>query len=210
MSRIESAPDAHTFHIVHPRGVPFNTLIASAASPLNVPLVPYPEWLSRLTEAHKSQSFSATELERAPEANPALRLFSFFQSARVGPDWEPLGVARLDTARAVRVSNILAKDAKPLGEENVRKWMSAWRASGFLPPQAKEATARTEKAASAQDAAATAPTTSASTNQLSASTVIKGAGMILMASRFGFLLALLSSLYLLYSYSYISMGSVSR
>jgi hypothetical protein len=31
-----------------------------------------------------------------------------------------------------------------------------------------------------------------------------------MASRFGFLLVLLSSLYLLYSYSYISMGSVSR
>jgi hypothetical protein len=208
MSRIiDSAPDAHTFHIVHPRGVPFNTLIASAASSLNVPLVPYPEWLSRLTEAHNSQSFSASELERAQEANPALALFSFFQSARVGPDWEPLGVARLDTARAVRVSNILAKDAKPLGEENVRKWMSAWRASGFLPPHAEEAAARTEKAASKPDATAVALTTLASTGQLSASMVIKEVGV---ASRFGILVALLSSLYLLYSYSYTSMGGVPR
>jgi hypothetical protein len=210
MSRINSAPDAHTFHIVHPRGVPFNTLIASTASSLNVPLVPYPEWLSKLTEAHKSQSFSATELERAQEANPALALFSFFQSARVGPEWEPLGVARLDTARAIRVSNILAKGAKPLGEENVRKWMSAWRASGFLPPQAEEAAPRAEKAASAQDAAAAALTTSASLGQLSASTVIKGAGVILVASRFGFLLTLFSSLYLLYSYHNIFIGSVPR
>jgi hypothetical protein len=208
MSRIiDSAPDAHTFHIVHPRGVPFNTLIASAASSLNVPLVPYPEWLSRLTEAHNSQSFSAPELERAQEANPALALFSFFRSARVGPYWEPLGVARLDTARAVRVSNILAKDAKPLGEENVRKWMSAWRASGFIPPQAEEAAARTETAVSKQDAAAVALTTLASTGQLSASMVIKEVGV---ASRFGILVALLSSLYLLYSYSYTSTGGVPR
>jgi hypothetical protein len=204
MSRIDPVPNAHTFHIVHPRGVPFNALIASAASLLNVPLVPYPEWLSRLSEAHKSQSFSATELERAPAANPALRLFSFFRSARTGLEWEPLGVARLDTTRSVRVSNVLAKGAKPLGEENVRKWMSAWRAGGFLPPQAEETVADTKNAeirVSGQDAAAAVLATFVSTSQLDALTVLKGAGVVLMASRFGFLVVLISSLQLLFARS---------
>jgi len=113
MSRLDPAPDAHTLHIVHPRGVPFKSLIASAASLLDVPLVPYAEWLSRLSEAHKShQSLSAAELEKAQAANPALRLFGFFQSARIGPEWEPLSVARLDAARAVRVTRVLAKGAR--------------------------------------------------------------------------------------------------
>jgi alkylhydroperoxidase family enzyme len=202
MSQMDPVPDAHTFHIVHPRGVPFNALIASAASSLNVPLVTYPEWLSRLSEAHQSRSFSATELERAHAANPALRLFSFFQSARTGPEWEPLSVARLDTACAVRVSKVLAKGVKPLGEENVRKWMSAWRASGFLPPQAEEVVALTEKAvirASARDATAVVLATSGSTGRLNALTVLKGASVVWLASRFGFLVVFLSILQLLYS-----------
>src|SRR6266852_5906907 len=120
MSRIDPAPDAHTLHIVHPRGVPFNTLIASAASSLNVPLVPYSEWFSKLSEEHKTQSYSETNLEKAQVTNPALRLLGFFQSARIGPEWEPIGVARLETKRAVCVSKVLAEGAKPLDEENVR------------------------------------------------------------------------------------------
>ena len=56
LSHTYPTPDAHTFHVVHPRGVPFNILIGSAASCLNVPLVPFPEWLSKLSEAHKAQS----------------------------------------------------------------------------------------------------------------------------------------------------------
>jgi hypothetical protein len=136
ISRVDLQPGAHTLHVAHPRGVPFNSLIAPVASSLCVPLVPYHDWLTKLATAHKTaQSYSASELEQAQAANPALRLFSFFQSARTGLEWEPLGVARLDTARAIRVSSVLAEGAKPLGEENVWKWLSAWRASQFLPPQ---------------------------------------------------------------------------
>jgi hypothetical protein len=201
MSRLDPAPEAHTLHVVHPRGVPFQSLIASAASLLNVPLVSYAEWLSKLSsEAHKSQSLSAAELEKAQAANPALRLFSFFQSARIGPEWEPLSVARLDTARAVRVSRMLAKNAKPLGEDNVRKWISEWRAAGFLPRQVDEVV-RIEKSAirvSAQDAATVVLATAMST-PVDASTVLKGAAVVMMASRFGFLVVALGTLQLLSS-----------
>jgi hypothetical protein len=205
MSRIDPVPGAHTLHIVHPRGVPFNALIASAASSFNVPLVPYTEWLSKLSEEHKSQSYSATNLEKAQSTNPALRLFSFFQSARIGPEWEPLSVARLDTTRAVRVSSVLAEGAKPLGEENVRKWLGAWRASGFLPPARKEAVAHLEKSevqvsVSAPKAARSGLIASLRANGLIVSTLFKGVGILLIGYKFGFLVAFFASLRMLYSY----------
>lgn len=205
MSCISPAPDAHTLHIVHPRGVPFNALIASAASSLNVPLVPYTEWLSKLSEEHKSQSLSATNLEKAQSTNPALRLFSFFQSARIGPEWEPLSVARLDTTRAVRVSSVLAGGAKPLGVENVRRWLGAWRASGFLPPERKEEVAHLEKSDTQVSVSPPKATSSGLARSLQADglgvlTLLKGVGIILIAYKFGFLVALFASLRMLYSY----------
>ena len=138
IAHIDPTPDAHTFHVVHPRGVSFNALIALAASWLGVSLVPFPEWLSRLAEERKARS----DLDRSQADNPALRLFGFYGSARTGPEWEALGLARVDTSRAVRVSKVLAVDAKPLGEENVWKWLSAWSSSGFLPPNRKKSMAR--------------------------------------------------------------------
>jgi len=202
MSRIDPAPDAHTFHIVHPRGVPFNALIASAASSLNVPLVPYTEWLSKLSEEHKAQSYSDANLEKAQAGNPALRLFGFFQSARNGPEWEPIGVARLDTTRAVRVSNVLAEGAKPLGEENVRKWLGAWRASGFLPPEQKKVVARPEKSiqVSTLEAATAGLATYLPADVFNGSTLFKGAAVVFMASKFGFFMVFFASLRLLYAY----------
>lgn len=205
MSRIDPTPDAHTLHIVHPRGVPFNTLMASAASSLNVPLVPYSEWLSKLSEEHKTQTHSETNLEKAQASNPALRLFGFYQSARIGPEWEPLGVARLETKRAVRVSNVLAEGVKPLDEENVRKWLGSWRASGFLPPEQKEARAGLKKSdektgiqVSAPEATEAGPATSLPGFKMVA--LLKGAGILLLAYKFGFLVALVASLRMLYSY----------
>ncbi|KAH9955362.1 acetyl-CoA synthetase-like protein [Russula dissimulans] len=184
MARISPPPGAHTLHVVHPRGVPFNALIASAASSLDVPLVPYPEWLSRLSQEHKAQSYSAANLEKAQAENPALRLFSFYQSVRTGPEWEPLGVARLDTTRGVQVSRVLAKGAKPLGEENVRKWLSTWRASGFLPLEVSRPVIATAGSGVSLPAE-----------------VLKGAGLVLMASQFGFLTVVLASLGMVYSYA---------
>ncbi|KAI9433075.1 acetyl-CoA synthetase-like protein [Lactarius indigo] len=202
MSRVDTHPGAHTLHVAHPRGVPFNTLIAPVASALNVPLVPYPDWLSKLAEAHKaSQSYSAAELERAQVANPALRLFSFFLSARTGPEWEPIGVARLDTARAVRVSSVLAEGARPLGEENVWKWMSAWRASRFLPPQGMEVIPRSEKSAVRLSVQEAATAVLAASPPISGSAVVKGAAVVFMASRFGFLTVVFGVLHLLSSQS---------
>jgi hypothetical protein len=138
ISHIDPTPNAHTFHVVHPRGASFNALISFVASWLEVPLRPFPEWFAKLSEDHKAQS----GLKKPRADNPALRIFSYFDSAPIGPEWEPIGTARLDTSRAVRVSKVLAEGAKPLGEENVRKWLGAWSSSGFLPPKRRKPEAR--------------------------------------------------------------------
>ena len=141
LSHIDPTPNAHTFHVVHPRGVSFNFLIGLVASWLQVPLCPFPEWLSKLSEEHEAHR-QCDELKRSQADSPALRLFRLYEYAPIGPEWEPLGNARLDTSRAVRVSKVLAEGAKPLGEENVRKWLGAWTSSGFLPPKRKKVVAR--------------------------------------------------------------------
>ena len=140
ITHIDSTPNAHTFHVVHPRGVSFNLLIGLAASWLDVPLCPFSEWLSKLSEANKAQY--DLPVKRSQADNPALRIFGFYKYAPIGPEWEPLGIARLDTSRAVRVSKVLAEGAKPLGEENARKWLDAWTSNGFLPPKWKKSVAR--------------------------------------------------------------------
>lgn len=175
--------------------------MSSAAFSLNVPLVPFTEWLSKLSEEHKAQSNSDANLEKAQARNPALRLFSFYQSVRTGPEWEPLGVARLDTARAIRVSKMLAEGAKPLGEENVRKWLSAWRSSGFLPPERKKTMVRTERSfqLSTLEAATAGLATSLPAILFDGSTLLKGAVAVYMASKFGFLMVFFGSLQLLYA-----------
>ena len=202
ISHIDPTPDAHTFHVVHPRGVPFNALIGSAARSLNVPLVPFPEWLSRLTEEqHKSQwSRLDANLERMQASNPALRLFSFYDTARTGPEWEPLRAARLDASRAMCVSKVLAEGAKPLGEENVRRWLAAWRSSGFLPAQRKKTVAHIEKSdeVSAPEAETPVLVTSLRTAMFDVLTVLKGVTDV--ASKFGFLIVLFGFLRLLYVY----------
>lgn len=119
-----------TLHIVHPRGVPYTSLITPIAKQFEVPLVSYHDWVQALENDLVDTSISEVEhLER----NPALRLLDFFRAARVGPEWEPVAVARLSTEKAVQVSETLREKAPQLGEENVKKWLSAWRAIGFLP-----------------------------------------------------------------------------
>jgi hypothetical protein len=124
---------------------------------------------------------------------------------RIGPEWEPLGVARLETKRAVRVSKVLPEGVKPLDEENVRKWLCSWRASGFLPTEQKEAVIGLEKSDEKTGIQVSTPevTEAGPANSLTAFkmvTLLKEAGILLLAYKFGFLVAFFASLRMLYSY----------
>ncbi|TFY80855.1 hypothetical protein EWM64_g3157 [Hericium alpestre] len=125
-----SKSNEQTLHIAHPRAVPFTSLIGPIAKELGVPLVSWDQWLGTLEDSMNDTSVSLVE---QMQRNPALRLIDFYRAVRVGPNWEPVGVARLGTDKAVSVSETLRERAAPLGAENARKWVSAWRKSRFLP-----------------------------------------------------------------------------
>ena len=122
-------------HLVHPRPVPFRTLIAPIAAALSVPLVPYATWLRALEASLADDSDSEVDAMRA---NPALRLLDFFRAqtseteGRVLEGKEPMGVVRLATDVGERTSAELAR-MPPLDAKTSMAWVAAWRKSGFLP-----------------------------------------------------------------------------
>ncbi|KAM5543804.1 hypothetical protein V8D89_002421 [Ganoderma adspersum] len=117
---------ARTLHLVHPRPVPWKTIIAPIAEELGVLLVPYSEWLTGLEQC--AAEGSAGEVD-AMRANPALRLLDFFRAQ--GTACSEPGV-RLSTTRAEQSSGELARMPE-LTPEDAKRWVAAWRASGFLP-----------------------------------------------------------------------------
>ncbi|KAI0332192.1 acetyl-CoA synthetase-like protein [Cubamyces sp. BRFM 1775] len=116
-------------HLVHPRPVPWRTVIAPIAAELQVPLVPYETWLSAL-EASTRGMADATEVELM-KANPALRIVDFFRHLKQSPDHEPLGMVYLSSEKATKVSGTLTR-MPALDAGRARKWLAAWKKSGFL------------------------------------------------------------------------------
>ncbi len=117
-------------HLVHSRPTPWHTVIAPIAQALNVPLVPYPQWLSALQSS--VESGSAEEVE-AMKRNPALRILPFFkaQGEHQTPDREPMGLVYLSTANAAKVSKAFTQMPQ-LDAERAVRWVEAWKKSGFL------------------------------------------------------------------------------
>ena len=125
-------------NLVHPRPVPWNAVMSHFSKYLNIPIVPFSEWMSSLSSAHAELDQKATDPGAVKEilsTNPALRLLNFFEKGQErlnNPFVEPMGIARLECGNAVRDSKTLAS-TRQIGEDNVRAWVSFWKGSGFLP-----------------------------------------------------------------------------
>lgn len=113
-------------HLVHPRPVKSKAIMEPIASELGVPLVPYPEWLSKLEEC--ARDGSADEVD-GMRANPALRLLDFFRAQHDGGSSNPR--PRSSTAKAEKASQELAR-MRELSEEDAKRWVATWHVSGFL------------------------------------------------------------------------------
>jgi len=121
-------------HLVNPNTVPWKAFLEPLAHAMDVPLVPYEQWLHALGECLKDTSL--TEVEHL-ERNPALRLLDFYRGLRVDEELEPLGLVRLDTTKSVQVAPSLLE--MPLSEVLAERWMTWWRSSGFIPAAAEKA-----------------------------------------------------------------------
>ncbi|EJC99103.1 acetyl-CoA synthetase-like protein [Fomitiporia mediterranea MF3/22] len=120
-------------NIVHPRPVSWSSVISTVSEILGIPVVPYTDWLHLLEKAAKSTPSDSTSLEAAHRSNPALRLLSFFQGSSDVPDEykEALRFPRMTCEKATAASQAMQK-AKPLGEEDAKRWIESWRRSEFL------------------------------------------------------------------------------
>lgn len=121
-------------HLAHPRPVAWNTLIKPISAQLGVPLVSYAEWLGALEKSASAVAGCPDEVDRVA-ANPALQFLWFFKgqivAEREGMDREPMGIVKLSTEKATRVSETLAS-LPPLDEACAVSWVTSWRAAGFL------------------------------------------------------------------------------
>lgn len=126
---------ATVMHLAHPHPVAWGTLFRQAAHALDVPLVPYSEWVDRLTKSAEELDTEATV--QLTERSPALRILDFFQACSVFTDTEEgreaMGLRRLALDRACGASTTLAGlKSSPVGGEDVKSWIAYWRAVGFF------------------------------------------------------------------------------
>lgn len=128
-----------TLHVVHPRPVTWNSVAQRLAYFINVPLVPYTEWVAKLQE-----SLTADGSSRQSSMNPALKLMDFFRLGLevpevLRPTKECMGLlpkVALDKSRLA--SKTLSNEAIPqVNDIDVERWVRHWRDIGFLPRTVK-------------------------------------------------------------------------
>lgn len=101
-----------------PRPVTWMGIFQPVAEILGVPLVSVSEWMEKLRE-------SARSAENGEGHESAHNLTEFFEAA-LSAKGTPFA-----TEKAVRASRSLA-ESKPLGKEDVLRWLSFWESVGFL------------------------------------------------------------------------------
>jgi hypothetical protein len=107
------------------------SIIQHISDALNVPVVPYNEWLARL------EASPATD--EALHRNPALHLVGFYRvsappSDEKGiQDREAMGMAMYETKKTVSDAPSLRPQTLPqLGKYDVNLWIGYWRSKGVL------------------------------------------------------------------------------
>jgi hypothetical protein len=128
---------AEIVHLVHPRPVLWSTVFETLSISLDIPLVPYAEWLAGLEKSKQALATASAEVEaRAIGNNPALRLMEFFRGASmdIDPSKEGMGLCSLSVDQAKRASQTLRdENLRQLGVEDVNQWLGYWKRTGSLP-----------------------------------------------------------------------------
>lgn len=108
--------------LVHPNPISWNTVFSRFSELLNVPLVPYAEWLQKLESQLNVQG---SDLH-------ALRLLNMYKNIKLesGFDVEAT-LANVADDNAKNGSSSL-KNAAKLTVEDADRWMGYWKSTGFL------------------------------------------------------------------------------
>lgn len=123
-------------HLEHPRPVHWNSIIRPISKALQLPLVPYKDWLARLEDSGRTLRTPA-DIAEAKHRNPAWTLIHLFRRVHVNRSEAPwrwsVGQAVLDMSHSLAVAPCLGKDNLPsLNEEDAVKWLLFWKRIGVL------------------------------------------------------------------------------
>ena len=124
-------------HLVHPKPANWSSIIKAFSRELGLPTGSFSEWLEKLENAYtnmQNESSDAAAVERHLRENPALSLINYFRKKKRsnGPFAEPFQMAKIGNDKAVEASQTL-RQSKPINDGDVRRWVSYWRKTGFLP-----------------------------------------------------------------------------
>ncbi|KAF8908295.1 acetyl-CoA synthetase-like protein [Mucidula mucida] len=111
---------AATYHIVHPRPVPWSSLSKTISEELGVKLVPYTEWLDLMLGSRE-------------ETVASRKLLTFFEENAQVLDYDNRDAFGMP--HIVLSSSLKVRDIHPLNEDDVRRWMAYWRRVGICEKQ---------------------------------------------------------------------------
>ena len=127
--------DIGHLHLVHPRPVPWTSIVSPIAEHMKLDVIPYDDWVDKL--AHSGEGLNADSEVEAMKVNPALKIMDFFVGAKSGSGQssnpEALDFPALSVAEAERVAPSLSAENLPqLSAKDALKWVAYWKKTGFL------------------------------------------------------------------------------
>lgn len=115
----------NTVHLVHPKPQSAKDIFANFGKQLDLPLIPYTEWVRRLEDCSEKHSGDAV---------PGLKLLDFFQAGleKEAQGYEVGGVPSMACAAGEK-SSVHLRQAHRIGPPEVVGWLDYWKTIGFLP-----------------------------------------------------------------------------
>ena len=115
----------NTVHLVHPKPQSAKDIFEIFGKELDLPLIPYTDWVKRLEGCSDEQSADAV---------PGLKLLDFFRTGleTESQGYEVGGVPILACEAGVKSSAHL-QQAKRIGPSEVVGWLDYWKSIDFLP-----------------------------------------------------------------------------
>ena len=121
----KTTPSALHLHLVNPMPSQWDDVFGYIAERLDVPLVPYREWLSKLKEA-------STAVQNIQE-HPALRLLEFYGSLIQESGSEAGGLPSCNTEVTRGVCQVLnGEGLRGVKAEEIQRWLDYWKSLGLL------------------------------------------------------------------------------
>ncbi|KAJ6594686.1 acetyl-CoA synthetase-like protein [Mycena capillaripes] len=112
-------------NLVHPRPVSWDFIMSTMASAVQLPLIPFTDWVQQL-EVHSARA-TAEDIEKIVSRLPGLKLLDFFKAARAGA-----GNTQFSTLKAEAMSDSM-KLLNPLSANDAKQWIDYWKAKEFIP-----------------------------------------------------------------------------